>query len=51
MLSRLAAQRICVTKILQVNLIIRRVRDTLKCEPVKKEARTPHVVLISELRE
>ena len=50
-LSCLAAQRICETKILQVNLKIRGVRDTLKCELGKKEVWTPNVVLISELRE
>ena len=50
-LSRLAAQRICETKILQVTVKIRRVRDTLKCELGKKEVWTPNVVLISELRE
>ena len=49
-LSRLAAQRICERKILQVTLQIRWVRDTLKCEPGKKEVWTPNVVLISELR-
>ena len=51
-LSRLAAQRICETKILQVNLgKIRGVRDTLTWESGKKEVWTPNVVLFSELRE
>ena len=50
-LSRFAAQRICETKILYVNLKIRRVRDTLKCELGKKEVWTPNMVLISEFRE
>ena len=50
MLSRLVAQRICET-ILQVNLKIQGVPDTLKCETGKKEVWTPKVVLISELRE
>ena len=50
-LSRLAAQRICETKILRVTLTVRGVRDTLKCEPGKKEVWTPNVVQISELRE
>ena len=51
MLSRLAAQRICETKILQVTQKVRGVWDTLKCEPGKKEVWNPNVVLISELRE
>ena len=37
-------------KILQLNLKIRRVRDTLKWEPGKKDVWTPNVVLFSELR-
>ena len=37
--------------ILQVTLKIRWVRDTLKCEPGKKEVWTPNVVLISDFRE
>ena len=49
-LSRLAAQRICETKILQVTIEVRRVQNTLKCEPGKNEVRTPTVVLCSELR-
>ena len=51
MLCRLAAKRICETKILQVTLKTRGVRDTLKCELGKKEVWTPNVVLIRELRE
>ena len=50
MLSRLVAQRIFETTILQVNLKIQGVEETLKWEFEKKEVWTLNVVLISELR-
>ena len=50
-LSCLAAQRICETKFLQVNLKIRGVRDTLKFELGKKEVWTPNVVLILSIKD
>ena len=42
---------VCVRQFFQVTLKVQGIRDTVKCEPWKKEVWTPNVVLISKLRE